>query len=77
LCSCRLGFINLTPLDRRDPNSYSGIFWCLGLYDRPWSPERPIFGAVWYMNSANTARKFRVEEYLRKYAAIPEKRLDS
>ena len=30
-------------LDGRDPNSYSGIFWCLGRYDRPWGPERPIY----------------------------------
>jgi deoxyribodipyrimidine photo-lyase len=48
---------NKYALDGRDPNSYSGIFWCLGRYDRPWGPERPIFGAVRYMSSANTARK--------------------
>ncbi len=35
---------NRYALDGRDPNSYSGIFWCLGRYDRPWGPERPIFG---------------------------------
>jgi len=23
-------------LDGRDPNSYSGILWCLGRHDRPW-----------------------------------------
>ncbi len=23
-------------LDGRDPNSYDGIFWTLGKYDRPW-----------------------------------------
>ena len=32
---------NKYALDGRDPNSYSGIFWCLGRYDRPWPPERP------------------------------------
>ena len=31
-------------LDGRDPNSYSGIFWTLGRYDRPWAPNGPIFG---------------------------------
>ena len=36
-------------LDGRDPNSCSGIFWCLGRYDRPWGPEREIFGTVRYM----------------------------
>ena len=55
-------------LDGRDPNSVSGIFWCLGRYDRPWAPERPVFGVVRYMSSANTARKLRVKDYIRRYA---------
>ena len=50
---------NKYALDGRDPNSYSGIFWILGRYDRPWGPERPIFGLVRYMSSQNTARKLR------------------
>ena len=58
---------NKYALDGRDPNSYSGIFWCLGRYDRPWGPERPIFGTVRYMSSHNTARKFSMKNYLRKY----------
>jgi deoxyribodipyrimidine photo-lyase len=56
-------------LDGRDPNSYSGIFWCLGRYDRAWGPERPIFGKVRYMTSENTARKLRVRAYLDKFKA--------
>jgi deoxyribodipyrimidine photo-lyase len=59
---------NKYALDGRDPNSYSGIFWCLGRYDRPWGPERPIFGKIRYMSSANTARKLRLSEYLEKYS---------
>jgi deoxyribodipyrimidine photo-lyase len=55
-------------LDGRDPNSISGIFWVLGRYDRPWGPERPVFGTVRYMSSENTARKVRVREYIRRYA---------
>ena len=55
-------------LDGRDPNSASGIMWCLGRYDRPWGPERPVFGTVRFMSSANTARKARVREYLARYA---------
>jgi deoxyribodipyrimidine photo-lyase len=50
---------NKYALDGRDPNSYSGIFWTLGRYDRPWGPERPIFGLVRYMSSSNTAKKLR------------------
>jgi deoxyribodipyrimidine photo-lyase len=55
-------------LDGRDPNSYSGIFWCLGRYDRAWGPERAIFGKIRYMSSENTARKVRVKDYVNKYA---------
>jgi deoxyribodipyrimidine photo-lyase len=60
---------NKYALDGRDPNSYSGIFWCLGRYDRPWGPERPVFGKVRYMSSENTARKFNVRDYIRKYSS--------
>jgi deoxyribodipyrimidine photo-lyase len=55
-------------LDGRDPNSYSGIFWCLGRYDRPWGPERPIFGQIRYMSSENTARKVSVKNYMKQHA---------
>jgi deoxyribodipyrimidine photo-lyase len=58
---------NRYALDGRDPNSYSGIFWVLGRYDRAWGPERPIFGKIRYMSSKNTARKVRLREYLKKY----------
>lgn len=58
---------NKYALDGRNPNSYSGIFWCLGRYDRPWAPERPIFGTIRYMSSENTARKVRVKKYLRDF----------
>jgi deoxyribodipyrimidine photo-lyase len=58
---------NRFALDGRDPNSYTGIFWVLGRHDRPWGPERPIFGKVRYMTSKNTARKFPVKDYLDRY----------
>ena len=54
-------------LDGRDPNSYSGIFWCLGRYDRAWGPIRPIFGSIRYMSSESTKRKVRLKGYLQKY----------
>lgn len=60
---------NRWALDGRNPNSYSGIFWVLGRFDRPWGPEREVFGTVRYMTSENTARKFRVAEYVRRYTA--------
>ncbi|MBN2475228.1 MAG: deoxyribodipyrimidine photolyase [Pirellulales bacterium] len=60
---------NKYALDGQDPNSYSGIFWVLGRYDRPWGPQRPIFGKIRYMSSRNTARKLKLTEYLERYAS--------
>jgi deoxyribodipyrimidine photo-lyase len=54
-------------LDGRDPNSVSGVFWCLGRYDRPWGPERPIFGTVRYMSSERSARKWAVRRFLDRH----------
>ena len=54
-------------VDGRDPNSYTGYCWTLGRYDRPWGPERPIFGTIRYMSSANTVKKLKMKEYLRQY----------
>jgi deoxyribodipyrimidine photo-lyase len=59
---------NRFALDGRDPNSATGILWVLGRHDRPWGPERPVFGSVRYMTSANTARKVPVRAYLERYA---------
>lgn len=60
---------NKYALDGRNPNSYSGIFWVLGRYDRAWGPERPIFGKIRYMSSDNTARKLDVRQYLKTWGA--------
>ena len=60
---------NKYALDGRNPNSYSGIFWVLGRYDRAWGPERPIFGKIRYMSSDNTARKVKVKPYIAKYSS--------
>ncbi|MDX1671420.1 MAG: hypothetical protein R3211_03705 [Balneolaceae bacterium] len=59
---------NQYALDGRDPNSYSGIFWCFGRFDRPWQ-ERKIFGKVRYMTSDSTRRKVKLDDYLAKYGA--------
>jgi deoxyribodipyrimidine photo-lyase len=61
---------NKYALDGRDPNSYSGIFWILGRYDRAWGPVRPIFGKIRYMTSENTARKYPVKDYIARYAHL-------
>ncbi|HBD09222.1 MAG TPA: deoxyribodipyrimidine photolyase [Syntrophobacteraceae bacterium] len=60
---------NKYALDGRDPNSYTGIFWILGRYDRPFGPSRPVFGTVRYMSSKSTARKLELEDYMNQYDA--------
>ena len=62
---------NRYALDGRDPNSYSGIFWVFGRFDRAWGPERPIFGTVRYLSSDSTRRKMRVRRYLERWLASP------
>ncbi len=56
-------------IDGRDPNSYAGIYWVLGRYDRAWGPERPIFGKVRYMTSDSTRRKLKLAGYLTRFGA--------
>ncbi len=61
---------NRFAVDGRNPNSYSGIFWVLGRYDRAWGPERSIFGKIRYMTSENTAKKLSLTKYLEKYSEV-------
>lgn len=60
---------NLYAIDGRDPNSYSGIFWCFGRFDRAWQ-ERPIFGKTRYMTSESARRKLKMNDYLETYGDV-------
>ncbi len=51
-------------LDGNDPSSYGGLLWCLGQFDRPFLPEKPIFGLVRDRPSAVHAKRLDVEKYL-------------
>ena len=62
---------NRFAVDGRNPNSYTGILWVLGKFDRAWGPERPIFGKIRFMSSDSTRRKIRLKEYLAEYATQP------
>ncbi|HEY0160953.1 MAG TPA: hypothetical protein VGF28_26955 [Thermoanaerobaculia bacterium] len=53
---------DLYALDGRDPNTHAGILWCFGKHDRPWAPERPIFGTIRWMSSDMTRKKVRLKE---------------
>jgi deoxyribodipyrimidine photo-lyase len=68
-------FNNLYALDGRNPNSYTGILWCFGLFDRPWFPERNIFGTIRYMSTDSAMRKFDMKGYLRYLESLNEESL--
>ncbi|GAC1563577.1 MAG: deoxyribodipyrimidine photo-lyase [Ktedonobacteraceae bacterium] len=55
-------------LDGRDANGYTGIAWAIGgKHDRPWAPERPIFGLVRYMALSGMQRKMDTRAYIYKW----------
>ncbi|MBN8525452.1 MAG: deoxyribodipyrimidine photolyase, partial [Planctomycetes bacterium] len=60
---------NRWAVDGCNPNSWSGIAWCFGRFDRPWAPTRPIFGSIRWMSSDNTRRKMDVKPYLARWGA--------
>lgn len=53
-------------LDGRDPASYGGILWCLGGFDRPFNPARPITGTVRSRPTGEHARRLDVTRYARR-----------
>ncbi|MBZ4659628.1 MAG: Deoxyribodipyrimidine photolyase, type [Desulfacinum sp.] len=63
---------NRYALDGRDPSSYVGVAWCLGLHDRPFK-ERPIFGKVRSMTPQGLRRKFDLAAYLEKTSHLPSR----
>jgi deoxyribodipyrimidine photo-lyase len=55
-------------LDGRDPNSFAGIQWCFGKFDRPFA-KRPVWGTIRPMSLERAHSKYDVAGYLRKYSA--------
>ncbi len=53
-------------LDGCDPNSYGGILWCLGLFDRPFTPAQPILGRVRSRSLAGHRRRIDLARYTRR-----------
>ncbi len=50
-------------LDGRDPASYGGILWCLGQFDRPFKPARPILGTVRDRSTTDHAKRLDPDRY--------------
>ena len=60
---------NKYSLDGRDPNTYGGILWIFGKFDRPFY-RRPIYGTVRYQSLKAAEKKFDVGRYVRRYGGI-------
>ncbi|NNF57030.1 MAG: NAD(P)-binding protein, partial [Rhodothermaceae bacterium] len=50
-------------LDGSDPNSYGGLLWALGLFDRPSGTEVPIYGTVRTRSTADHAERLDMDRY--------------
>lgn len=55
-------------LDGRDPASYGGLLWCLGQFDRPFTPAVPVLGTVRPRNTTQHAQRLNVEAYAARTA---------
>ncbi len=53
-------------LDGSDPNSYGGLLWCLGLFDRPFKPERPVIGTLRPRSTKDHAKRLNMAAYAAK-----------
>lgn len=53
-------------LDGRDPASYGGILWCLGQFDRPFLPVRPIFGTVRDRSTLEHSKRLDTHAYMKR-----------
>ncbi len=52
-------------LDGRDPASYGGLLWCLGQFDRPFTPPNRILGSVRGRAVSEQAARINVAKYSR------------
>ena len=53
-------------LDGNNPNSYGGLLWALGLFDRPFAPEQPVLGTVRPRDVAAHAKRIDLAAYQAK-----------
>ncbi|MDG2307212.1 MAG: FAD-dependent oxidoreductase [Candidatus Binatia bacterium] len=53
-------------LDGRDPASYGGLLWCLGLFDRPFPEAKTALGTIRSRSTRSQERRIDTAAYLRK-----------
>jgi photolyase PhrII len=63
-------------LDGNNPNSYGGLLWALGLFDRPFSPEIPVLGTVRPRDVAAHAARMDLPAYQAHVRRVARAKLD-
>lgn len=58
-------------LDGRDPASYGGLYWCLGLFDKQFKPTQPITGALRTRPTRVHRKRLDLDQYRRSIATMP------
>jgi deoxyribodipyrimidine photo-lyase len=58
-------------LDGRDPNSFGGIQWCFGKFDRPFA-SRPVWGTIRPMSLERAHSKYDVARYIARWNGTKE-----
>jgi deoxyribodipyrimidine photo-lyase len=61
-------------LDGRDPNSFAGIQWCFGKFDRPFA-ARPVWGTIRPMSLERAHSKYDVARYIARWSGAEERGL--
>ena len=61
---------NKYALDGCDPNSYAGIQWCFGKFDRPFA-SRPVWGTIRPMSLERARAKYQMGDYLERWSLQP------
>ncbi|MEM9799067.1 MAG: FAD-dependent oxidoreductase [Planctomycetota bacterium] len=61
-------------LDGRDPSSYGGILWCLGQFDRPFPPAKPVIGTVRPRTTEGHASRMDTDKYGRRAGRVASDR---
>ncbi len=56
-------------LDGNNPNSYGGLLWCLGQFDRPFDPPNPITGTIRPRSTDTHAERLDPARYARAVRA--------
>ena len=58
---------NKYALDGCDPNSFAGIQWCFGKFDRPFA-SRPVWGTIRPMSLERAHAKYQMTDYLARWS---------